>query len=86
MFLDEFTERIEYYYKRKGKSIHKEVIYFLAETEKSYVKLSFEHKGYKWLKFDDALHQLTFDNDKETLKRAYTRIKLAKVLGKSYGK
>jgi bis(5'-nucleosidyl)-tetraphosphatase len=68
--IDEFEERIEYFYRKRGTTIHKEVSYFLAETTESNVRLSFEHKGYKWLNFNEAVNQMTFDNDKEVLRAA----------------
>ena len=68
-FFEDFREKIEYFYKRKGKRIHKEVIYFLVETEEKEVKVSYEHKGYKWLKLEEASNLLSFNNTKEILKR-----------------
>ena len=68
--IDEFEARIEYFYKKRGTPIHKEVSYFLAETTDSNVRLSFEHQGYKWLTFDEAISQMTFENDKEVLRAA----------------
>jgi 8-oxo-dGTP pyrophosphatase MutT (NUDIX family) len=69
-FLEDFMEKIEYFYKRKGKRIHKEVIYFLVETEEKEVQVSYEHKGFEWLKLEEALNLLSFNNTKEILKRA----------------
>ena len=69
-FIDEFEKSIEYFYRKRETTIQKEVSYFLAETEESDVRLSFEHKGYKWLTFNEAIKQLTFDNDKKVLKAA----------------
>jgi len=69
-FIDEFEKSIEYFYRKRGTTIQKEVSYFLAETAESDVRLSFEHKGYKWLNFNEAINQLTFDNDKKVLRAA----------------
>lgn len=74
-FIDDFKENIKYFYKRKRETVHKEVVYFLAETEEKNVKLSYEHWEYKWLGLDDALKQLSFYNDKEVLKKAWKAIK-----------
>ena len=75
-----FREYIKYFFrniynlskKDKGKAewIFKIVIYFLAETETENIKISFEHIGYKWLVYNDALKQITFKNSKEILKKA----------------
>jgi len=65
-----FRERIEYFYTNKGKKIHKEVYFFLARTSASDVKLSYEHIGFEWLAYDDALGRLTFQNAKDVLIKA----------------
>lgn len=69
-FVEGFKEWIKYFYKLKGKNIFKIVTYFLAETNTEKVKLCWEHRGFKWLPYEEALDQLTFKNAKEILKRA----------------
>ena len=69
-FIDNFREKIEYFYRRQGATIHKEVIFFLIETQTEKVKLSFEHVGYTWLKYQHALKKLTFKNAKNVLQKA----------------
>ena len=69
-FIERFKERIKYFYRKKGKLIFKEVIYFLIETKTKKVKISFEHKDFKWLNFDKAMRQLTFKNSKRALEKA----------------
>ena len=68
---ENFKENIQYFYKRQGKTIHKEVVYFLAEAKIGKVTLSFEHSEYKWLTFEDTLNQLSFNNVKQVLKKAH---------------
>lgn len=70
IFVPGFRNSISYFFKRKKETVKKEVIFFLAETKTKAVKLSFEHKDYKWLNYEDAMKQLNFDNAKEMLKRA----------------
>lgn len=65
-----FKEKIHFFYRKNGKGISKEVIYFLAETKTKEVKLSFEHNDFAWLSFEKAMERLTFNNDKEVLKKA----------------
>ncbi|UCH37616.1 MAG: NUDIX domain-containing protein [Candidatus Bathyarchaeota archaeon] len=65
-----FKEVIRYVYRRAGAMITKEVIYFLAETLENQVVLSYEHQGYQWLPFNQALKRLTFKNDKAVLEQA----------------
>lgn len=66
-----FKDTIHYFYRREGKTISKTVVFFLAETKTSAVKISFEHIDFIWLPYEDALKKLTFDNAKQQLKNAY---------------
>lgn len=70
-----FKEYIKYFFKAKGKNIFKIVIFYLAETKIKKVKLSFEHIGYDWLLYKEALDRLTFKNTKEVLKKAHKFLK-----------
>lgn len=74
-FVDDFEERMDYFYKRAGQTIYKEVVYFLAETSERDITLSYEHKNFKWLNFKDALNQLNFHNVKRILQCAKKNIK-----------
>ena len=65
-----FKEWIKYFYKREGKNIFKVVTFFLAETKTKEVKISWEHQGYKWADFEEALKLLKFKNSQEILKKA----------------
>lgn len=69
-FVDGFRKKIEYNYKRNGKLVHKQVVFYLAKTDVKDVKLSFEHKGYGWLNYEQALKRLTYKNAKITLEAA----------------
>ena len=68
-FTKEFFEREEYFYKREGKTIHKEVEYFLGETPETIVTLSKEHTEYKWLPSQEAINLLSFPQGKELLRK-----------------
>jgi bis(5'-nucleosidyl)-tetraphosphatase len=74
-FIDDFREEISYFYRRGGKTIFKEVIFFLIETKDTEVKLSYEHIGYEWLTYQHALKRLTHGNAKKVLRRANTFLK-----------
>ncbi|MFW6040815.1 MAG: bis(5'-nucleosyl)-tetraphosphatase [Thermoplasmatota archaeon] len=67
--IDDFRESINYIYRKGSQLSHKEVVFFLAKTEIEDVKLSYEHQGYTWLPFDEALEKLTFKNAKQLLKK-----------------
>ena len=77
-FIPGFREKITYFYRMNGKTNFKRVIFFLAETRTSDVKLSFEHVGYDWLSFEDAYQRLTFKNSKEVLAKAHKFLKTTK--------
>jgi len=68
--IEGFKESIKYFFRFEGKTIFKTVIFYLAETGNQDVKVSFEHTGYKWLLYEEALSQLTFKNAKEILKKS----------------
>jgi 8-oxo-dGTP pyrophosphatase MutT (NUDIX family) len=68
--IEGFKESIKYFFRFEGKTIFKTVIFYLAETGNQDVKVSFEHTGYKWLLYEEALGQLTFKNAKEILKKS----------------
>jgi len=71
-FIDGFKEKIKYFYRREEQTIYKEVVFYLVETKESKIKISFEHIGYEWLAYEDALKRLTFKNAKEILKKAHS--------------
>lgn len=78
--IDGFKEVIKYYFKarynvlkdekKSGPYIFKTVVFFLAETKTSEVKISFEHIGYVWLEYEKAIKRATYKNAKEILKKA----------------
>ena len=69
-FADGFIEKEKYFFVKSGRKIFKIVIFLLAETKTKEIKLSFEHIGFQWLPFREALNKLTFKNAKEILKKA----------------
>ena len=69
-FVDGFKEWIKYFFKFKEENILKFVVFYLTQTKTEEIKVSFEHAGYKWLPFGEALEQLTFENAKGILKKA----------------
>ena len=65
-----FGKVIEYFYRRDGKNIHKQVVYLLASTSNDRVRSSFEHQGFGWFSFDEAVMKASYDNSKVTLGEA----------------
>jgi len=68
-FVDDFEDKIEYYYQRDGELVHKEVIFFLATTTTREVTLSDEHLDYTWLTFSDAIKKLTYKSAQKLLRK-----------------
>ncbi len=68
-FVDGFEDKIEYHYQRNGDLVHKEVVFFLAKTKTTDVKISHEHLGFVWLNFDDALKKVTYKNARDLLNK-----------------
>ena len=69
-FLPNFRRVIEYHYRRSKGLSHKQVIFFLARSDKNDVKISYEHSGYEWLPFEQSVGRLTFDNARNILRDA----------------
>ena len=65
-----FRKVIEYFYRREGKNVHKQVVYVLAKTDEEAVKISFEHQGFGWFAYQSALARASYDNSKLTLAEA----------------
>jgi 8-oxo-dGTP pyrophosphatase MutT (NUDIX family) len=72
-----FRKVIEYFYRREGKNIHKQVVYLLGVTDEEKVKISFEHQGYGWFPYREALERATYDNSRVTLTEAEKFIRRA---------
>lgn len=72
-FVEGFGEKIEYFFKKNGETIHKRVLFFLAKASGKTlpeVKLSFEHAAFEWLSFREAMQKVTFNSDKGALQKA----------------
>jgi bis(5'-nucleosidyl)-tetraphosphatase len=82
-FIEGFREKVEYFYRRQGATIHKEVIFFLIETHTEKVELSYEHVGYTWLDYQRAIEKLTFKNAKDILEKAHEFLKTRGIIKSS---
>jgi bis(5'-nucleosidyl)-tetraphosphatase len=65
-----FRKVIEYFYRRDGKNVHKQVVYLLGITSEDKVKISFEHQSFGWFPYQQALEKASYDNSKVTLTEA----------------
>jgi bis(5'-nucleosidyl)-tetraphosphatase len=70
-FIEGYRQPISYYYKRAGKTVYKQVIFYLVESKTEKVRLSREHVGFDWLSYEKAYARLTYKNAKDTLRRAH---------------
>ncbi len=74
--VDGFEEKIEYYFRSsKYGLIKKCVIFYLAETEATEVKLSHEHVGFEFLDFEKAQKRLSYSTARGVLRKANAFLK-----------
>jgi len=71
VLIEGFRERIQYFYRRQGETIQKEVVFYLIQSDTEKIELSFEHVGYEWLDYQHTLERLTFKNAKDVLQKAH---------------
>jgi bis(5'-nucleosidyl)-tetraphosphatase len=70
-FIENFKETIAYFYRRQGLTVHKEVVFFIMESYTDKVTLSFEHIGFVWMDYAQAMEKLNFKNAKDVLQKAH---------------
>jgi bis(5'-nucleosidyl)-tetraphosphatase len=68
--VDGFQELNRYIYMSQGQRMFKTVVFLLAETQIAEVKISWEHIGFSWLIYDEALEKITFKSEKIVLQKA----------------
>lgn len=67
----DFREPMFYAFNRGRKErVNKTVVYFVGETPCRDVKISFEHKGFEWMPYEEAYRKLTYKNAKDILEKA----------------
>ena len=69
--IDGFRRKIEYFYRRENKSVHKEVVFLLAETNKDEVKLSgLDLRKDDWLLVEIAVNDICHQTNPKPCKAA----------------
>ncbi len=63
-----YQKKIEYFYRRDGKKVHKTVVFFLAETKVEKVTISFEHQDYGWFDYAEAIKTVTYPNARRLIR------------------
>lgn len=83
----DFKKSVYYFYRARGEekekriesgvniNVFKKVAYYLAETETEEIKISFEHIGWEWLEYKEALRIITYRGSKRILKSAQGYLK-----------
>ncbi|MDV3277323.1 MAG: NUDIX domain-containing protein [Nitrososphaerales archaeon] len=74
-----FRRKIEYFYRRDGQNVHKQVVYLLARTKEEKITISSEHQSSGWFPYSGALAKVSYNNSKATLKEAELFLKGAAV-------
>jgi 8-oxo-dGTP pyrophosphatase MutT (NUDIX family) len=74
-FIEGFKEYNRYFFSSKNGRVFKTVTFLLAETCTKEIKLSFEHIGYEWLPYEEAVEQVTFEDEKKVFRQANEFIK-----------
>ncbi|MCW4044822.1 MAG: NUDIX domain-containing protein [Candidatus Bathyarchaeota archaeon] len=73
-FIDGFREPIAYFYRKNCAAVHKIVVFYLMETCSERVELSYEHEGYVWLDYEQAIKKISFANAKAVLEKAHSQL------------
>ena len=69
-----FRKKILYDYRSNGRSVTKQVVFYLAETKLREIHLSWEHKGFTWSPFNQARTKVTFLNARLILESAHDHL------------
>ncbi|MCX8174747.1 MAG: bis(5'-nucleosyl)-tetraphosphatase [Candidatus Micrarchaeota archaeon] len=73
-FSPSFRKTISYKFIKGGSVVKKEVVFLLAKTDESEVRLSHEHGGFDWLLYEEALSRITYANSRGVLRAAHSEI------------
>lgn len=69
-FIPDFKETIRYFVHYNSEKRLKFVAFFLARTREGTITISFEHQGFIWLPYEEAIKKITYSSDKNVLKKA----------------
>jgi bis(5'-nucleosidyl)-tetraphosphatase len=68
-FIPGFEEKIQYYFFSKEGKVFKTVTFLLVKTRTRDIQISFEHTGFEWLLYPEALTRTTYKDEKKVLER-----------------
>jgi bis(5'-nucleosidyl)-tetraphosphatase len=69
-WVENFKDKIHYYYQHNGRLMSKDVFFYLARTKQKNVTISFEHQGFFWLPYEEARQKITYQNSRGLLEKA----------------
>lgn len=70
------TERQRRRREGRGVWIFKRVFFYPAQTEAAEVRISYEHREWLWLPYEEALHMVTYENAKRVLEQTQRYLEL----------
>ncbi|PSP89138.1 biotin transporter BioY [Halobacteriales archaeon QS_4_69_34] len=69
--IDGFREEYDYVFEAGGKTIHKTVHLFIAESQEASAELSTEHHDHQWRDYEQAVNTITQDGPREVFLDAH---------------
>ncbi len=70
-FIEGFKVEESYFFTSQGQRVFKMVTFLLARTKTEEIKISWEHIGYAWLPYKEALEKITYPSEKKFLQKAH---------------
>lgn len=69
--LNGFRREYNYVFQAGGKTIHKTVHLFIAESNEASAELSREHRDHQWRDYEQAINTITQDGPRDILREAH---------------
>jgi len=77
-FITGFRHIQKWFFRAEGRLVSKDAVFLLAKVtaeEAKKVKISFEHEGFKWLGYEEAVCLMKIKNNRDMIKSAYDFVK-----------
>ncbi len=69
--IDGFRREYNYVFQAGGKTIHKTVHLFIAESSEASAELSHEHRDHQWRDYEQAINTITQDGPRDIFREAH---------------
>ena len=66
-----FAQKIHYSFSRNARTISKEATFYLARSDDGEVRISREHKGFRWFQYREAWKRLRYPQSRSILRKAH---------------